>query len=296
MPKLLILLLITFIPLAGATKPSAPKSYNLAVLDFQGEHITKKRWLELSHYLSTAIAAPVNFFPMKNEGIIRWSGNFDMILTNPISAVAIAESKKHDIVATLNHQKQGPQYAGVVIVHKDSPITRLSQLSGKSVGVTNLKLAAGGFLFAAYELVQLGMKPDPDFDRFTQISNQVGIVQRVIGKQIDAGFIRTGMLNDIQEEQMQNLDISQVRILNEKTDTLPYPRSTDIYPHWGFLISKEVPKNIQNEITQALYRLTPTDKASKDAKINGFVDAFSGREYLKVKTLMQSLKVPPFNK
>ena len=216
MSRSLILLLFAFMPLAADTKPPAPKSYNLAVLDFQGESITKKRWFELSRYLSETIAAPVNFFPMKNEGIIHWSANFDMILTNPISAVAIAENKKHDIVATLNHKKQGSQYAGVVIVHKDSPITRLSQLSGKSVGVINLKAAAGGFLFAAYELVQLGMKPDPDFAYFTQISNQVGIVSRVISKQIDAGFIRTGMLDDIQEAQIQNLDISQVRILNEK--------------------------------------------------------------------------------
>ncbi|WDE09717.1 phosphate/phosphite/phosphonate ABC transporter substrate-binding protein [Thalassomonas haliotis] len=296
MSRFLILLLIALMPLTCVANGQQPKSYNLAVLDFQGESITKKRWLELSHYLSDVLNAEVNFFPMKNEGIIRRSDNFDMILTNPISAVAIAESKRHDIVATLNHQKQGPRYAGVIIVHRDSPITTLEQLSGKSVGVINLKMAAGGFLFAAYELVQMGMKPDPDFNHFTQISNQVGIVKRVIGKQIDAGFIRTGMLNDIKEEQMQNVDISQLRILNKKTDILPYPRSTDIYPHWGFLVSKNTSQAVREKIIRALEQLTPANKVSKDAKINGFVNAFSGREYNKIKTLMLSLKVPPFDK
>jgi len=57
-----------------------------------------------------------------------------------------------------------------------------------------------------------------------------------------------------------------------------------------------MPENIRARITQALYRLTPSDKVSQDAKINGFVDAFSGREYHKVKALMLSLKVAPFDK
>ena len=286
--KILSVLCITMC-LLSAVGLAYAEPYTFAVLNFREGDAALKQWGALSDYLSQKIDAPIQLVSIKPAGMVARAAKFDFILTNPVSSIVIAEQEIHDIVATLDHKTQGSQFAGVIIVRKDSPVTELEQLAGKRVGVVDLNSAAGGFLLQAYELIKVGLIPERDFANFVVIPDQKAITYSVVNKSIDAGFIRTGMLEALQKT---DLDTSQVRILNEQSGTIAFPRSTDLYPNWGFLISKNVPADIRDSIQKALLGLTPDDSACQPAGINGFVGAV---DYHKVRDIMRALHVPPFD-
>jgi ABC-type phosphate/phosphonate transport system substrate-binding protein len=115
------------------------------------------------------------------------------------------------------------------------------------------------------------------------------IAHSVTNQSIDAGFIRTGMLEALQSD---GFDVSQIKILHEQTGLIPFYRSTDVYPHWGFLVSPTISDDVKTAVQKALFALTPDNNASQSAGINGFVEP---PEYRKIKDIMQALKVPPFD-
>ena len=207
--------------LFGICAIAQEEPYKFGVLSIRERNAAIEQWTALSEYLSAQINAPVEFLPIKPAGMIAHADMFDLILTNPVSAVIIADQQRYDIIATLNDKAEGAQFGGVIIVHKNSPITDLTQLAGKRVGAVDLQSAAGGYLFQAYELVKAGLIPERDFTNFTVIPDQKGIALSVANKSIDAGFIRTGMLEALQKS---GFDTSQVRILHEQTGIIAFPQ------------------------------------------------------------------------
>jgi len=258
------------------------------VLDMKGKKEILQQWEPLAKYLAEETALKIKLELTQNIGFVRRSSGMDILLTNPVSAVSIQDKGEFEIVLTLNHVKHGNSFAGLIIVHKDSAINKIVDLANKKVGVVNLKFAAGGFLFQANELLNAGLDPDKDFKQFKEMYNQKGIVKRVVQKQIDAGFIRTGLLETLSE----TVEISQVRILNRLDNGQGYPRSTAIYPNWALLINKNVPDDMRQKITAALLAIDPDSQVAKAGKMKGFVRA---ADYSSIKAIMTRLKVYEFN-
>jgi len=258
----------------------ADKTLRFAVMDFTGD--ATKRWKSLSQYISTATGVPVKLIKTQSIPLAKRADKFDVILTNPVSAMIIHKKQAHNIIATMNHKTTGPTFAGMVIVHKDSGINTLKDLSGKKIGVVDLKNAAGGYLFQARELTKAGLDLKKDV-KFTVVPSQKAIIHKVIKKRIDAGFIRVGMLALYKDA----IDVSQVNILNKQPyQGGPLMRSTQVYSHWAVLTAKTLPAPLQAKIKAALLALKPTDAAASAGNINGFTEA---ADYTDVRALMQDM-------
>jgi len=283
----MILIRIITLALVCTHIMASANQIDFMVLNMQGKKETEKRWKPLAQYLQQELSQEVRLLTTPNTGFLRRSSDKEILLTNPVSAVIIEDTGEFEIIATLNHIKQGSTFAGVIIVHKNSSIKNLQDLAGKKVGVVNLKFAAGGFLFQANELVEAGVDPNKDFKRFIEMSNQTAIVKRVMQNQLDAGFIRTGMLESLSEE----IDVSQLRIINRKEDGLIYPRSTAIYPHWGLLVRKNMPEYFKQTLLNSLLKITADSEISTTVKMKGFVPA---KDYASIKSIMKKLDVYQF--
>ena len=284
-----LLFCLSALPVYAEYKGVSGKGLNFAVLDMKGQKATLKQWGPLHKYLEEKLGQKIKLTTIKNSGMVSCSKSFDLALTNPVNVVIFTDKGQHSPLVTLNHKKQGPQFAGVIIVHKDSPITDIKQLAGKQVAVVNMKRAAGGFLFQANELVKVGLDPKKDFKRFTSIQNQKGIVKRVLTKHVDAGFIRTGMIEDDLKD--SGLNLSDLRVLNKQTEGLSFMRSTDIYPHWGMVASTKLPADVRAKIKTALLGIDPNSAVAKAGKMKGFVDA---KDHSGVEKAMRILEVYKF--
>lgn len=264
----------------------------LAVLDMQGKDVTTRKWAPLSQYLSDATGREYRFVTIQNSGLIKRATGFDFVLTNPVSAVAVHETCGYEIIATLNQNKLGPKLGGVIITHRDYGFRDVRDLAGKNIGVIDLKTAAGGYLFQAYELVEKGLEPSRDFRNFKVIPNQRRIVRLVSMKHLDAGFIRTGMIEEINGDKA-DIDTSKLVIMNLQPQKEPFPSSTPMYPHWGFLAASSVKGDMVQAVRKALFNLTPGNGVCVKAGIKGFVEPV---DYEKIVQIMKTLKVPPFDK
>jgi len=263
------------------------KDIDLVVLNMKGKGATTKQWKPLAKHIGEEIGQKVAFTMLKASNFVARAGGHSILLTNPVTAVVLEDKGEFEIVATLNHAKLGTSLAGVIIVPVDSPITDLKGLAGKKVGVVNKKLAAGGFLFQANELLDAGLVSPKDFKNFQEIFNQKAIVKRVITKGLDAGFIRAGMLSQLKGSE----DVSKVRILNRMDEGLHFPRSTAIYPHWAALINKNVPAAVKAKIINSLMDIKPGSPVAKSGKMKGFVPA---SDYSGIKAIMKRMDVYKF--
>jgi len=268
---------------------SSARAIDFFVLNMKGNEETKKQWSPLTKYLENQIKKDIYLHLLPNAAFVKRAIGREILLTNPVNAVILEDTGEFEIVATLNHVKQGSNFAGVIIVHQDSNINHVKQLAGKQVGVVNKKFAAGGFLFQANELLKHGMVASRDVHDFKEIFNQKAIVLRVLNKQLDAGFIRTGMLESLQHTK----NIDQLKILNRMNEGLIYPRSTAIYPHWAILINRKVPTELRNKIVKSLLSIKSDSNIAKIGKMKGFV---LPEDYNKVKNVMRRMKSYEFTK
>jgi len=260
--------------------------YTLMLNEFRGGK-EKVRWQPLADYLTQQLGQAVKIRSIKPSGIVKRSKRADFILANPVVTNKVADQYGFKPIATLNHKKSGSQLSGLIIVREDSPIHNLQGLKGKKVAVVNKKNAAGGFMFQAYELFKIGFDPAKDFQSFLEIQNQNAIILRVIKGQLDAGFVRSGQLQQLLK-QNKKVDMSQVRILNQQGDE---NRSTELFPHWAFSAKQDMPADVVAKVKQALLEMTPDMLASQSANIKGFV---APGDYGLLKIVMEKLKVHKF--
>ena len=97
-----------------------------------------------------------------------------------VEPLMIGRQKGARIVAVYNHTREGIY---TLAVPADSPITSISQLKGKSIGV--LSLASGAVVFAKAMLRRAGLDPDKDVN-FLPIGQGPQAVAAVTGKRVDA--------------------------------------------------------------------------------------------------------------
>lgn len=255
---------------------------HFVVLNMKGGKETEKQWKPLSKYLEDRIDQKVSFETLINSNFLLRSEGKDLLLVNPLMAVVIENKGEFEIILTLNHLTQGTSFAGLIIVHKDSTINEIKELAGKKVGVVNKKTAAGGFLFQANELLNAGLIPERDFINFIEMFNQRAIVRRVIEKKLDAGFIRTGMLESLKDSE----DVSQVKILNRMDEGVDYPRSTSTYPNWAVLINRKISSETKEKIIKCLLEIKPDSDVARSGKMKGFVPA---TDYTKMKNIWKRM-------
>jgi len=262
---------------AGANQP-----LDFIALNMKGSKVTKNQWSPLVDYLAFTLNRPVELKILKNSNYVKRSVNGSILLTNPVNAVIIEDGGDFEIIATMNQKKQGSRFAGVIITRKDSLVKNISDLVGRRVGVVNKTFAAGGFLFQSNELLRRGIDPMNADITFRELFNQKAIIKHVASGELDAGFIKTGMLESYSDRKA----VAKLRIVNKMIDGLPYARSTAIYPNWAVLVRKNLPQDVKNRIVDVLLSLKENTHIATRAGIKGFV---ARRDYDAIKQVMNNL-------
>ena len=128
-----------------------------------------------------------------------------------------------------------------------------------------------------------------DFAPFKDAKKQDDIVLAVQTGVIDAGFVKTGILESMAKE--GKIKLEDFVILDQKKDELDFVHSTDLYPDWFLLAGERVDSALVAKVKEVVLKLKPTDEAAPAAKIDGFVDAQSLDT---MKAALKSLKLAPY--
>ncbi|PCI05643.1 MAG: hypothetical protein COB78_03340 [Hyphomicrobiales bacterium] len=281
---LLLILALNLGPVSASaqiqqTEPNtSQKTARIGVLAFRGVDASRTHWQPLADYLTHSISdwkfelVPMNLVsaPRQIEDKL-----IDFVVTNPGHFVDLAERFGLSALATrekldANTNRQLQEFGIAIVVRNDSDIHAIADLKGRSIAAVS-RDAFGGFQIAWHELEAQGI------DIFTDMSSvrymgfpMDALMSAVLNSKVDAGIIRTGLLETLVNE--GRLKLSDIRVLNSNLH-LDYPHkiSSRLYPEWPFAVLPGIPKKLRESVLRHL--LNTQDRTI--SKRHGLTDIWS---------------------
>lgn len=269
------------------------ESLKIGVLAFRGVEKTINRWQPTVDYLNEN--TPGRLFTLAPLSLVEAETavkekTVDFLLTNPGQFVSL-ESQYHLRPLASLKNKRGEYYLnefGAVIISRrdDTSIQNIQDLKGKSFGAVSKK-AFGGFQMAWRELREHNMDPFTDLKlRFLGFP-QDNIVLSVANGSIDAGTVRTDVLERMTAK--GKIRMNQFRIIAKKNnDQFPFQLSTRLYPEWPFAALSHIPLETTVLVKETLLNMPATAAASISGKHGGWSDDF---DYRRVNELFKVLGI-----
>ncbi|MCP5364443.1 MAG: phosphate/phosphite/phosphonate ABC transporter substrate-binding protein [Hyphomicrobiales bacterium] len=280
-----LLALVLLLPYA------AQADVQFGVMANRGELKAQNQWTPMVQYLSETIGEPVELvtWPIENTYQTAEAGSVDFIVTNPAQSAALIEVMGFTPLANVK-RAEGASFGGVIIANKKLGLSKGTDLKGRKVMAYNAT-SAGAYLFQRYHLLQQGVDVTKDFAKLAFSKKQDDIVLAVRAGMMDAGFIRTGVLESMEKD--GRIKISELSIIDRVDDpNYPLIRSTKLYPSWYLMARQGVPADMVKKVQEAAFNLPTSHDAAKKAKIEGFVQP---QPVAEMSALMRKLAIPPFD-
>jgi diguanylate cyclase (GGDEF)-like protein/PAS domain S-box-containing protein len=290
----------TLIAIAGMlwlTSVSA-QTVHIGVLAFRPKPEMLKQWKPLEKALQQAIPQytfKVSTFDYPELEQAVADKQLDFVLTNPAHFVLLSRRLGVSApLATLIVDNDGiplTAFGGVIFALAErKDLLDLKDLKGKTIVTPDLG-SFGGYQAQAYELAMAGIRlPGDAAIRIVGMPHDKA-VEAVLQGGVDAGFVRTGLLESMARE--GKLKLSQVRILNQQhLSDFPLLLSTRLYPEWTFSALPHVNENISRRVAATLFQLEEDKATTRAIGIHGFT---TPSDYSGVEELQRELRLPPFD-
>lgn len=254
------------------TTASVAQEYKIGVLANRDAGQTVKEWKATADYLTAKVGKPFVIVPLSFDQLPESTkeGKVDFVLSNSAFYAELSRLYNVQAVATVvrNHKNQPlDQFAGVVLVKKDSPINSLKDFKGKDFMCVK-KSSFGGWLMAHRLFLENGIIPDQDFKSLQFGKSHDNVVYAVYNGVVAGGTVRTGILEKMTEE--GKIKMEDFKIIAQVRDDYPQVHSTILYPEWPLAAGSNVPAPLREQVTESLLAITATDPAAGAAKITGW--------------------------
>lgn len=241
------------------------------VLAFGGEGHARAQWEETANYLSTRLAPrTVRLLPLtldSTDAALEARG-LHFLLTNPGHYEILKH--QHELSPLVSLRTDGPgkrgtgnRYGAVIVVRADNDgLQRLSDLRGKRFGAVAPE-AFGGWKLALHTLNRHGLDPNADFAELRFFGfPQSAIVHAVLRGDIDAGTVRTGVIEAM--ERNESVAPGSLRVLNAlDVPDFDFLLSTALVPEWLIAATPEAGSNLRREVASALLEIEPGDDGAQ---------------------------------
>ncbi|WP_303868456.1 phosphate/phosphite/phosphonate ABC transporter substrate-binding protein [Acetobacterium wieringae] len=148
-------------------------------------------------------------------------------------------------------------YNGCIITRKDSGITNLSGLRGRSFAYVD-EGSASGYLYARHSIKSEGLNPNTIFSKTAYLGSHDSVIKAVLSREYDAG----ATYNEAMEEaEADGLNLSDIRIISKTPDI----------PKDAIAANLKLPKEFTDLLRQAFveYVKAPNIKSP----VEGFVES-----------------------
>lgn len=283
------------VTLAGCL-PAAAEVLTLGLFAYRPKVVLEVRYQPLADYLSRELGGVEVRLRVLDQDEIEQAlarNELDLVFTNPSHYVLIrSQFNLTGALATLVSQDLGvpsSRLGGLIITRDDNGVERIEQLRGRRIAVPGMKYL-GGYQTQAYELLQAGLIVPGDAD-FVVVGSHDAVVNAVLAGEADAGFIRSGLIEQLRAE--GTVDTGRLRIVNaQEHPGFPSVVSTRLYPEWAFVALPHVDSRQVRRIASSLMLLEADHPVARVAGIAGFAPP---ADYLPVENVMRALRSPPFD-
>ena len=214
------------------------REFTVAVVPQYPKLIIHRSWMPLLNYLSkrTGISLQLKHYQNITEfGADVKKGAVDFAYMNPYQAVVAKKSQGYIPLI----KDSGRKLKGILVVHHDSPIQSIDELSGKLVAFPSPNAFAAS-LFTRALLAEQGIKVIPEY-----VTTHANVYRHVILKKVAAG---SGIHRTLNKE--SDPIKKQLRIIFETPGSAPHPLG--VHPR--------VPSEVQQAISTAIIKLAGDSK------------------------------------
>lgn len=265
----------------------------IGVLAFRSKAETLQEWQSTAALLTRSIEGEhFTIVPMDYPELRQAAqkGTVDFIITNSGHYVYLEHLYGISRIATLMKYKNGvwlDRFGGVVFVRHDRrELQTLKDLEGKQIAVVDQD-SLGGYAAPLYALFNAGVDLDSLNLHFTGMPHD-NVVQSVLSGKVDAGFVRTEVLEGMAKEGKINLH--SLRTLNPMNyDHFPYQVSTPLYPEWPIARMPKTSLRLADSVVITL--LSQKRKIPQE----GDIAWTAPLEYQQIHEMFHSLRLPPYD-
>ena len=260
--------------------------------------VVQARWAPLATAMNMAIPGyefVILIFSAAELNEVVATRQIDFILTNPTNYLLMFErSGLSAPLATLSDIEEGQPvsaFGGVIFTRAEQRnIRRLEDIRNKTVAITSTD-AFGGYQMQAYELNNAGINLRKDAHLLITGQPHEKVVEAVLNRRADIGFVRTGILESLARE--GKLDLARISIINRQTlPGFPVSASTRLYPDWPVSALPQTSNYLKRKVAAFLLTLGDNSALAHALDIQGF-DVPSN--YTPVKDMLLELHLPPFD-
>ncbi|NJD25195.1 MAG: EAL domain-containing protein [Betaproteobacteria bacterium] len=277
-------------------KDEALPTVTLGVLAFRDLDATTSQWSGVADYLQAALPdRRVRLLALHLDDLSARAerGELDFILTQPEHYVLLRPRHGLAAIATLTSSAGGRpvnRLGGVIVARAGrQDLDTAADLRGKTIAATHQN-ALGGYRVQQWTLRQAGIELPDDVRRleFTGQPQDL-VVDAVLAGRVDAGFVRTGLLESLIAS--GRLAPADIKVVNSRiVPGFPQLLSTDLYPEWPFSALRHVPDDLIKDVTLALLQLAADHPAATRAGIAGFAPP---ADYTPIESMMLQLRAHP---
>ena len=220
----------------------------------------------------------------------------DFIFVNSSQYVVLESQYQISQIATLKNKVDGElvsRYGSVIFCRADRrDITSLNDLRGKSFMAPD-EDSFGGWQMTLRELRQKGIDPEHDFSNVHFGGNQDAVVRAVLQGDVDAGTIRTGVVEPMVVEGKIRREDFHVLSAYDGARSAEAPRliSTRSYPEWPLARLQHTPLALAEQVAEALRKMPAEAPAAQKADIAGWTYP---ADYGDVRECLKELQIGPF--
>jgi len=298
---LLAILAISWLSPASlfSAEPEQAKEVRIGVLAMRGKENCQKSWSPTAEYLSSKIPGHVfTIVPLDFQeiGPAVKEGRLSFVITHPSMYVTLEAHYGITRIATMKTDTMGlglTKLGGVIFTRSDrDDIRTVRDLKGKRFMAVDKK-GFGGWHIAWRHLLEQGIEPEKDLKSLEFGGTHDAVVLAVFNKTVDAGTVRTSILEQMAGEGKISLD--QFRVLDDKSSSSPdfkHLHTTALYPEWPFAKLSHTDEELSREVAITLLQMQPDDEAAMAAKMKGWTIPL---DYQSVHDCLKKIKFDPYD-
>lgn len=210
----------------------------LGVIPYKTPRVVRDLYLPLASYLSDELGVNVRVLTAKN-----YKEYMQNVLAQQYDIIALGSSFYFKAHYEADYQAIArgypPFYAGIIVL-KNSGITRLEQLKGKSLAAV-VKTGRGGYKLQKKALLKKGIDPEKDMTVTFKGDNDSVIIS-ILGNEYAAGAIR--------------LDTLQRHLYAKIKDTLRILYKSSPIRQFPFAVHSDMDQELRQKIAVALTSMT----------------------------------------
>jgi len=296
---LYILLSLCFLLQSEAPAWAVDQKLHLGILALRPKPQMQQAWQPFADYLTGKLSGyRVQLHLLDHQEMLAaiQQRQLDFVLTNPSHYIILRQKAGFSGSLATMIPKEGSHplhnFGGVIFTRNNrNDIRELSDLKHKRIACIGTGVGTfGGFQAQTLELHRAGITLKQQQFLSTGMP-QDRVIKAVLEGKADVGFVRTGMLEKL--EQQGTIPAGSFKIINQQNiPDFPFASSTRLYPEWPFVGLPQIDPHLSAKVAALLLSIPPDSAPLNAAGIHSFgIPA----DYLPVEELLRELRLTPFD-